>query len=378
MRDSVENFLSKNYGKFSSKLWFHHFYQYYIIITKSSSIFFLKNFDDFKYFMEFYKVTASSRPFRLLFYFLDISYKQVKKIKLKGLFTLNYKSLIIFTYFVTNDGNFVTLSTLELFKQDCGVTSFEILNKFDKNASKWEKKLKFEDKFMDFNGCELAMLLPVPVSTFIYNFGYAVINNDNTDFKTFGLTPEIFRIAADKFNYIAAYQPVKIFKPIYLWNFQSHNVKIHAINGKVKTLNVMFDVIGLGSVNNEQISIRQTFMTIKAKLYSTPAVDFSPYEKFSMIFDGITWILLDIVIVCTILTALLAHRLSLTILNKTSFILVFTCLVFGIFYQNKSFKFMVDEPRRPQPKTFQDLIDGKYHFFVTNPIVHEDMVKNKR
>jgi len=323
--------------------------------------------------MKFHDLTSGSGPYRFLFYFIDQSYDQLDKIKFKYLLTLYLKSIIIYSYFVTNDENFVTLSTIEMFKGDCGVTRIGIVNKFDKKSSKWEKELKFEDKFMDFNGCELVMLLPVPFNERNYNFGYAVINRDSTDFEIFGLTPEIFRTAADKYNFIAAYQPVD--GANFMIRPYPENLYCFEINGIVKTPTVIFDVVDLNIIIHEKMQIGQTFISVKSELYSTPAEHFSSYEKFLMIFDGITWILLDVVIVFTILAALIAHRLSLTVFNLTSFrfILFFICLVFVIFFQNKSFEFMAAEPRRLPPKTIQDLIDGNYSILESGPMIYENM-----
>lgn len=330
--------------------------------------------------MSYFDLSNDSGPFRFLFYITNQTYDELCNAKLRIELTLQFKSFFIFAYFVTNDGNFVTLSTLEMFKTSCGESSIEILNLFDKNSSKWEKKLKFEDKFMDFNGCELVMILPVPVNGLIFNFGYAIVNHDRTDFKIFGLIPEIFRIAADKFNFVAAYQPVEIIDGFFMIRPELDGaIKFCEINGKVKTATVMFAVFDITSIKHQHIQIQQTFLSVKAELYSTPAEQFSSQEKFLMIFDRITWILLDVVTVCMILTALIAHQLSLTDLNSNSFrfILFFICLIFGTFFQNKSFEFMAAEPRRPPPKTVQDLIDGNYSILESNAIFYEEMIDSK-
>jgi hypothetical protein len=321
---------------------------------------------------------------------MDQSYEEMRKVKFKLEVSLNLKSFIIFAYLVTNDGSFVTLSTFELFKNGCGSSSLEVLNQFDKTSSKWLKKLEFEEKFMDFNGCELVMLLPVQSDITFYYFGHAVVNSDNTDLTTHGLTPEIFKIAAEKFHFIAAFQPVEIYdRDFMIRRYPDNVVKFFELNGTVKTPSVIFDVLDIDSVLHKK-KINQVFMSVKTELYSTPADDFTCYEKFLMIFDGTTLVLLDVVIFCILLTALIAHlvpKISHSALEiswnfSTIFRLSFTtfvsvCLIFVIFFQSKSFEFMTAEPRRQTPKTIQDLIDGNYTVIESDPKIYENIEINE-
>ncbi|CAG9810400.1 unnamed protein product [Chironomus riparius] len=304
---------------------------------------------------------------------MNQTFEQHKELEIGISSSMDVKSILFFSYFVTNDGNFVTLSTFELFKKDCRTPSLEIVNKFDKSSSKWRKKLEFYDKFMDYYGCELVMLLPIYSKEFPYHYGYAVVNNYQTDFRTYGLTPELFRIAGSTFNFRAAYQPALIDNPNYMIGYESHQIYKYPINKTVKTTNVLFDVLDLENYNMLKIKVSQIFMSWNSEFVSTPVEDYSPFEKFLMLFDELTWILLTFEILCMFLAVLAAHQLVkrlFTSLNTSwkffgyfRFVLTFFAsffLIFGIFFQGKSFELLSAEPRRPTPKTIQDLIDQNY------------------
>ena len=134
-------------------------------------------------------------------------------------------------------------------------------------------------------------------------------------------------------------------------------------------------------------------MDLKFRLLVTPADAYTPYEKLVLPFDLLTWILLVTTFAVTFLTIFIINRLPRTArafvygnkitnpawnvasiffgISQTKlpsehfsrFILIlfiFFCLIFRTCFQSKSFEFLTSEPRRPPPKSVEDLLERNY------------------
>lgn len=342
-------------------------------------------------FPKYYQLAPSANgPFRFIFYITD----ELSNPSQNPYLTFKWKSLditfLFFSYLIFNDDQFVYLMTFEWFKAECDTVSHEMLNKFDKKSSKWIKKLEFEDKFTDFYGCELVMMIPRQTEFGSSYWGYAEVNYYATDFEVFGLTPEIFEIAAKKYNFTPAFQPVSVDEP-YKYELPSQRKEaLLKINGTFKIPNFEIAIISTRLMNQEPTRLSQIFVQNKYELYVTPIEDFMPYEKFLMLFDGLTWILLNLAALCLILTLLAAYLLSFFLSSKLSFswkmfkhfhvtFITFAsiCAIFGIFFQCKSFSFMSVEPKKSQPKNIQDLIDLNYTIYEFCMPMYEGVIEEE-
>lgn len=333
-----------------------------------------------------------------------------------------YKSLDVFSgsifhhsYFITVEEDTISLSAVEWFSQKaCNHPHLIKLNSFDKKSMKWTSKLENYEKFFNFHGCELVLLLPAPQRRTIlfYVDGYAEVNDDQTNFNIRGLTPQVFKIASKVGNFTEAYQPVYIeYKDAY--KVTPNDITIILINGTYKLPQIFLSV---GSVNlaNKYARMSNAFVDLDVYFVTTPAEAYSPYEKLFLPFDLETWILLILTFLIAFICIFIINccskstqnlfygdnvnepfwnviriffGISQTQLPEKNFarfilaLFILFCLIFRTCYQNKLFEFTTSEPRRPPPKTIEDLIDRNYNVYtlINNVITSsaEDRVKRR-
>ena len=154
-------------------------------------------------------------------------------------------------------------------------------------------------------------------------------------------------------------------------------------------LNVFFEVRSLHHVDNNY-KASGIVADLNVLIFVTPAEKYTAYEKLFLPFDLETWILLSVTFLSTFVSIQIINRFSkstqslvygknienpiwnvisiffgisqtrLPTKNFSRFILImfiFFCLIFRTCFQSKFFEFMTSEPRRPAPKTIDDVID---------------------
>jgi len=302
------------------------------------------------------------------------------------------------TYFITNEIDTVTLSTVEWFSpHGCHRPILHKLNTFDKKTQKWNSELENYDKFLNYHNCELFMMLPVPhADGVVYHMsGYSVPNNHFTDFDVHGISTVIFEIGAKFNNYKAEYQPV-FMGPHWLDRLEEELPELIPINEKSKEPDVYFEMSHLKEMDH-RLEVSNVVTNLNIYVFITPGKKYSPYEKFILPFDMQTWILLFVTFFITFLTIVIINRLSKTtqtivygdnvatpiwnvlriffgisqtkLPNKkfSRFILVmfiFFCLIFRTCFQSKFFEFMTSEPRHPPPRTIYELRERNYKLYT--------------
>jgi len=296
----------------------------------------------------------------------------------------------------------VTLSTVEWFGKVCNQAQLTRVNTFNKITQKWSQKLKFYEKFMNFHGCQLVMMLPMKYKeNHIHNFfwGYGELYPNQSWYDIYGLTPEIFKTAAKKHNFKAVYQPTIITDIKWLETFNPETIKYLAVNSIFNEPNVVFFVYSLSDLSKIALRMTNTFEEVKVFIITTPADAYTAYEKLLLPFDTETWILLILTFLVTFVTIFVINKLSkraqnivygkqietpiwnvisiffgisqtkLPTENFSRFTLtlfIIFCLIFRTCFQSKSFEFLTSEPRKAPPKTPQDLIDMNYSIMVIN------------
>jgi len=312
---------------------------------------------------------------------------------------LRYSSVFFHTYFITNEADTLTLSTVEWFSaHGCNDPHLQKLNSFNKKSRQWNTKLVNYEKFLSYHNCELVMMLPTPLDDdLIYHTsGFAIPNSDYTDFKVFGISPVIFKIGAELHNYTPEYQPVYI-GPHWMQIVNNEPIEQILINDTAKDLDVYFEISHLAEMD-KRLQISKVVTNLNINLFVTPGDMYTPYEKFTLPFDIETWFLLFVTFVVTFVTILIINRLSKStqsivygenvetpvwnviriffgisqtkLPNKkfSRFILmifIYFCLIFRTCFQSKFFEFMTSEPRHPPPKTVEDLIKRNYTIYST-------------
>ena len=261
-------------------------------------------------------------------------------------------------------------------------------------------KFNVYQKFANFNGCTLTMMLPYTQASFLnsYHWGYAKTDsNTSTEFTIHGITPAIFKIAGKKYNFKDDYAPTAVYEKDWILNFDLQKVVPVGFNKTFKQPNVYFDITGVHYQNIYKNRMSNVFAELKYKILVTPADAYTSYEKLMLPFDLPTWILLLFTFGVTFGTILIINKLQKTARNfvygkkvdtpalnvvKIFFgiaqvklptenfsriiliLFIYFCLVFRTCFQSKSFEFLTSEPRRPPPITLKDLVAQNYTIYT--------------
>jgi hypothetical protein len=292
----------------------------------------------------------------------------------------------------------VTISTVEYFNSNnCNHPQLHKLNTFNKTSMEWNLELRNYEKYMQYNGCELVMMLPTPYpdQSLYHVSGYSLVNDDSTNFEVRGITPKVFEIAAKNHNFTAGYQPVFLGTKWLQSDDGSQDFSFWRINNTRKIPHVYFQVMTIHH-SRHGLPTSNVIENLKFKMFVTPAEKYTPYEKFVLPFDLLTWILIAVTFIATFSSIIIINCLSRTTQNIVyghkvdapvwnvvciffgisqtqlptanfpRFILVifiYFCLIFRTCFQSKFFEFMTSEPRRSPPKTLQDVFDRQYGIY---------------
>lgn len=110
-------------------------------------------------------------------------------------------------FFIINEPSTVILATVEWFDKFCNHAVLTKINTFDKSSMRWVEKLKYHEKFINFHGCELSMLIPIARYPNQHFWGHAAASDEQGEFELSGLTPIIFKILSHQFNFKPLFKP---------------------------------------------------------------------------------------------------------------------------------------------------------------------------
>lgn len=322
-----------------------------------------------------------------------------------------FNSLIFHhAYFILNCVQSIRIWTIEKYTNlFCNSPQISVVNVFNKKSMKWIWKYKNTQKYLDYYKCELVLMLPVIQSSYSYHvWGHATIVNDNIEVK--GIIPKIFQIASIKYNFKDVYQPVLPSSNRSLINGENVAIilvknisRIPTVGIEIHPMHVLF--------NRASFRMTSTFLQLKHNFLVTPAETYTPYEKLLLPFDKETWIFLTITFLIVFFTIFIINvspkfiqnifygnevktpslnilsiffGISQTRLPNENFsrnillLFVFFCLIFRTCYQSMLFEFMTSEPRRPPPKTIQDLKDRNYSLYTTEYETFQNMINDEK
>jgi hypothetical protein len=403
-RDILNDFLAKSNGKFSTRLSQHKMAKTTKLkkITQSFIIF-LDALNDFEILERIFLVYRHGDEAIKFFIFIpNITYEELRS----SWIYKYYRKLFIVSggvfhhsYFITNEFNTVTLSTVEYFSPyGCNRPYLKKLNIFYKQSMTWSTELKNYEKFLQYYGCKLVMMLPNSDSNgnLYHVSGYSILDPNTLPYYDIkGITPIIFEIAAKHHNFLTHYQPALV-PADWLIAEQNQEVLMYPINKTILEPLVFFEVI---SLYNAHLGMRVSNVVANLNVYMvvTPAEKYTPYEKFFLPFDLWTWILFFVTFILTFLVIFIINcfskpvqnlvygnkvdtpiwnivciffgvsQMKLPNSNFSRFIwimFIYFCLIFRTCFQSKFFEFMTSEPRQAPPKTVQDLIDREYNVYA--------------
>jgi hypothetical protein len=174
-------------------------------------------------------------------------------------------SILQFAYFLTNEGNFLTLTTCDWFTENfcTNESKIIILNKVHKKSKSWLKSLEIPEKFKNFHNCSIRVYVNPIYEGFF-----------DGDFK--GFSPSIARILAKVGNFSPAFQ-----FPSKLGNLE-------------EVPHVVFSQIATSSMKLFPFHVTSAYGDLQLIFILNSPPEFTNWEKVLLPFDFDTWIFLII------------------------------------------------------------------------------------
>ncbi|CAG9812356.1 unnamed protein product [Chironomus riparius] len=283
--DIISEFLAETNERFKYRI---KSLQHGWINYLASSFIFLESLEDFSVLEKLSIVKRMNhQPVKYFVFILDSTFKQLKNSNVYNFYrVIPYfeGSIFQYSYFITNEAETVTLSTVEWFSPyGCNRQYLLKLNRFVKKSQKWKTKLENYEKFLNYHKCELVMFLPVPLpdGLIAHTSGFSIPINNLTNFIIYGITPEIFKIAAQVNNFTVAFQPGRMDLNYFSKGDQDFSPKYVDINGTHKDAQVFFELSILISSFKDLCSsnVAKNFHFL---MLVTPAEKYTP-PKFNVI-----------------------------------------------------------------------------------------------
>jgi len=312
-------------------------------------------------------------------------------------------SIFQYTNFIASFSDTIQLCTFDWFTTVfCNNPTLVTLNSYEKILQKWIKPLKFSKKFLNFQGCELVLMVPVLRCLMDSNiWGYSVVIHGSSTYEVYGIIPKIFEIASEKYNFKDEYQPVY---PHYQTSFirdpTVDSYDIIYINRTYREPNVCIEFLNIRFLS-DFVLIRHTipFIDISRILLVTPDERYTSYEKLFLPFDKNIWIFLFGTVFTVLSISFVTDNLLRTTENfifgattlkilriffglpqthmpvrnfsrQIVILFIFFCLIIRSCFQSKVFQIMTSDQRHPPPMTISDLIDRQYTIYT--PVLNED------
>jgi len=401
----LRNFMEMLNGRFSFKILLHKMNKinYEVQFVNGSYIIFIEsilNFYDIE--IGYEVVRHNDEPMKFLIFIPNFTFDQFQTSKIiKSNDKINMESGEVFhhSYFITNEMDTLTLSTVEWFSPyGCNSPHLNKLNTFHKETMEWKSNLENYEKFLDYHGCELVMMLPSSDSdgTLNYVSGYAYPKTDEFEsFEVHGITPVIFKIAVNYHNFSVYYQPV-LLPPYWIFTYATMPYQGYLINNTFKEPLVFFHILSLHTLD-DGLRGSDVVANLEAYMFVTPAEKYTPYEKFFLPFDLWIWSFLCLTFALTFLSIFIINCFSKSVQNlvyghkvdtpiwnivciffgisqmklpNSNFsrsiwiMFIYFCLIFRTCFQSKFFEFMTSESRQSPPKTIDDVIDMQYNVYA--------------
>jgi hypothetical protein len=259
--------------------------------------------------------------------------------------------------FIFKEDGTLSLWTITWF-EPCGTATYKRLNDFDMNALEWTKELKFGEKFKDMNNCVLDVAINMP--------------DGSKDIAHLQAEAKLMQFVAERLN----------FGTININNCKSCDIFI----------GVFWDV----DENLAYATVTALFKTDQFVFAISEAECYTSYEKILLPFDELTWYLLTATFGFAFGAIFVVSRMSRrwqdivygegvrvpafnvlgtffgigqlrlpTTFFARAILTFFTwfCLIFRTAYQGVFYELMTTDMRKPQPKTFNDLIERNYTIF---------------
>jgi hypothetical protein len=213
--DILTDFMSKAGEKFDYRFIFCDLRPLRLRLISRSNILVIRSLDDYEYIENYYDIHRhQNEPIKYFVLIPHLTYNQLESSSIFSHFTYikaQTSTFFMHSYFITNELDTVTLSTVEWFSPyGCNTPYLSKLNTFNKKSMRWTKKLTNYEKFLNYHGCELVMMVQTmgPDGSINHVCGYAIPTEGFKNFIIRGLAPVIFEISSKVYNFTPEYQPV--------------------------------------------------------------------------------------------------------------------------------------------------------------------------
>jgi hypothetical protein len=286
--------------------------------------------------------------------------------------------IVQFEYFLKNRATKIELSTFEYFSKDTCTVNQTLLNTFDKKTQKWKKELKYQEKFMNFNKCEM----PIGITNLGSHESYYIED------ELIGFVIDFADILGQKGNFLPIYEPMNFEEMLFVKNeFEVMNIY----------LKIYFTIAFYSTFNKRHYHITKTFKQYEEVFIISESEAYNSYEKLILPFDESTWFLLIftfglaffVIFIARYLPQKIRNRIygrginapafnvvgtffgigqvRLPVENIPRFILmcfILFCLIIRTAYQGVQFDMMTKDMRKPLPKTIYDLYVQNYTIII--------------
>lgn len=362
------------------------------IKVSHSAIFIIYDVDDISEVLKFSATRYQNQAIKYFIYINGATFEKLKNskhIKWCPQLTIMPGTILHHSYFIVNERNVISLSTIEWFVKKCNMPHLIKFNAFDKKSMTWIRKFEVYEKFLNYNGCELVLMLPYLHSSGIStnHWGFSYLDEKSNIIKAHGLTPVLFKIVAEKFNFQDAFCPVEMNESNWIRDFNLKQISPLIYKKDFKIPTVYFDILGTSLYEASKVRISNSFLNGKVKLLVPSSHTYNQYEKLFLVFDLTTWILLGTTLmtyfcVLQIINWMIKYSKNLPTQENFQFFvsglfigftkvrlshwksvkIVFICfsmlcLIFQIFFQNISFAFLTSQPHYTKINSLQDLVD---------------------
>ncbi|KAG5671333.1 hypothetical protein PVAND_001536 [Polypedilum vanderplanki] len=371
---------------------------------KRSAIIFIKSL---KSLQNFYKFAIKSRLIKTNQEKLKfmIYAEEVKTFQQLNEVIIETKNKIDFTkpadsrfyeFFITNDENFVNLTARLLFSEfHCGSFRSKLLNSFNLNSQKWNKKLENFDHYKNFYGCLVRFFVQ-------YRYWYDIENHT----KYYELKQKNDKIFEMKVRGENLKFPGIMFELSSLMAKKGNFTTYHTPSGISGSKSYFYYIRNYKYNWNDALEFHIRILTLEKQWHYSPPINrvkyyyllsfndyYSNYEKLLLPFDDLTWFLLlfifglSFIIINVLKFAPERIRIliygrdvtrpgynalgiffgisQLKLPNESNcrliwLLFIWFCLIFRTCWQSKMFEFMTTDMRKPLPDSFEDFLSMNY------------------
>lgn len=250
---------------------------------------------------DFIKNTVLSNvyPKKLKFLIFSNSFAKSLPIFSSDIYWDDTPQVINFAYIMMEQNEEVQLLSTEWFTEEiCGKLQLVALNSFNIKSRKWKSQLKIAEKFFNFHECLLVFLVNIDGCELHTQYFYEIN-------ETLGFLPDLVMDIARHGN-ASTFIQSPLFDPNYKFGFNLYKPSKHVKSHVCVAERPIFAMALYDSLSHVISVYDQTSYVF----VTTPAENYSSYEKLLLPFDELTWTFLITIFAIAFLLIFLINQSS--------------------------------------------------------------------